>query len=108
MQFNISTDPIVFGNWSIVFTFIKAVLFLFSLVGILCGLFVIISPRYAFLLIRALNKYIYTITTKDVDLLLQNELIEKKVYLKYNTVFSFVIFVSSLALLVLISRQIFF
>ncbi|MBN1521529.1 MAG: hypothetical protein JW928_03265 [Candidatus Aureabacteria bacterium] len=104
----IDTSSLVLSKWIIFFVFIKAVFYFFAVAGCALGLFILLSPKNAFLFIRMLNRYIYTISTKDVDIFLQNEVVEKKVYLRYNVLFSAVVFLFSVILLVLLLRQMFF
>ena len=91
-----------------IFDYIRYILFGVSIIGMGWAIFILVSPKNAFLLMRALNRYVISLETKDADSFLQKSLLEKKIYLKYNVFFAVLIFVFSVVLFLLVIRYILF
>jgi hypothetical protein len=96
------------SRWFIAYTFFKFFFYAVASLGLFYGLFLLISPKNAFLLLRRLNRSVCSISTDYADIFMQKDIIDRKIYLKYPTAVAGIMFVLSLALLYLISRQMFF
>ena len=96
------------SKWIILFAFFKYFFYFFAVLGFGFGFFMLISPFWAFIFLRFINSYIITLTTDDIEHLLENDLVERKMYLKYHVIIAIVMFILSTLLCYFLVSQMFF
>ncbi|MCK5707145.1 MAG: hypothetical protein KAI43_05780 [Candidatus Aureabacteria bacterium] len=107
-NYMVNIEEIDVSKWIVLLAFLKYFFYFFAFLGFGYGLFLLVSPYWAFILIRGLNTYCYALMTDDIENLLKSEIVEKKMYFEYHKVISSVMFILSSVLCYFLVTQMFF
>jgi hypothetical protein len=104
----IDIDSMEISKWIIIFAFFKYFFGLFSFTGVVLGACMLVTPLWTFRFLRGVNRYVYSLSTDNIEQLMQSDVLERNIYVKYNHLTAVVVFLFSAALLVIMLKQYFF